>query len=127
MTDMLKYEEDNDWVRHSFVFHNANDNGVEIGKLSLMVSPKSMSDKKQMHLEDLLVYPMYRNQGFGTYIVKRVLVAAEQLEVNFVYALIDSDNPDQLRFFSRLGRVSNPSDDGRCMVILKDDTGAFQT
>ena len=99
------------------VFHiKLPDNDKVIGRLALSLFPDS---KKAMEIEQVYIAPAYRCKGYGTFTMKHVLGIADELGIDFVYALIDADNPDQLHFFQRFGQVNEMDKHGLRMVVLR--------
>ena len=102
------------------------DAGTLIGGFRLKFIP----DKKAVELCDLNVFPVYRNKGYGTQIVKDLMesmfvTGKEALKDHYqhFYCCVDVDNPDAQRFFSKVGRLITSTMDasGRYLVSLWED------
>ena len=74
-----------------------------IGMVSLLFSISTALGGKVAWLEDMIVNPMYHNQGGGTQLLRHAIAYAKKLTCKRITLLTDESNSEAKRFYKRFG------------------------
>lgn len=86
--------------------------GREVGKYGLSI----YDDIKAIGIGSFEIYPAYRDKGLGTSIVNSIVKKYKD-DYDMIYCFVDADNKDAIRFYKRLGKVSDEVNDNNQHLV----------
>lgn len=78
--------------------------GRPIGRLRVL------RDGTNITLAGIQLLPVYQNQGIGTTLLEQLKQEADHHQIPLYISSVEKDNPDALRFYTRLGCVIHRED-----------------
>lgn len=92
-------------------------NGKKVGEI------KATIYGKQIGLGSFEIYPQYRNKGYGTKALKRLINELKK-DYDLIYCFIDKDNDVALHIYKKLGEVRDVGE--QYQAVFYDKSGEYK-